>query len=153
MNYADLCEVEPSAGDALAFRGRTNGSEYVVTGEVASSALKDTPTDGDRVLEFAVDEFLAIDGDGVTTTRESLTDLQPVQPYLAEPPRPAPLPALVYPEDHPLGVSLPTPNWRVSRVSHYDTRPEGTPVDFSAGYVVGARDVLPADRPTSEVNL
>ena len=152
MNYAELCEVAPSAGDALAFRARNERSEYVVTGEVAGSALEDTPEDGDRVLEFAVDEFLAIDGDSVTPRREYLVELPPVQHYLGEPPRPAPLPALVC-REAPLGVSLPTPTWRGSRVSYYDTRPEGTPVDFTAGQMVGARDVLPPELATSEVIL
>ena len=153
MNFADLLEVAPGAGDALAFRARTECSGYVVTGEVASSALEDTPEDGDRVLEFAVDEFLAIDGDGVTPRREYLVELPPTQHYLGDPPRPAPLPALVYREEYPLGVSLPTPTWRGSRVSLYDTRPEGTPVDLIAGQMVGARDVLPPELTTSEVTL
>ena len=152
MNYAALREVAPSAGDALALRGRDR-TEYVIIGEIASAALEDTPEDGDRVLEFAVDEFLAIDGDGVTPRREYLVELPPIQHYLGDSPRPAPLPALVHREDHPLGVSLPTPTWRGSRVSWYDTRPEGTLVELTAGQMVGARDVLPPELATSEVIL
>ena len=152
MNYADLLDVSPSAGDALAFRARTERSEYVVTGEVAGAALGDTPGDGDRVIEYAVDEFLALENGEVTSKREYLVELPPIQHYLADPPRPAPLPALVYREELPLGVSLPTPTWRGSRVSYYDTRPEGTPVDLIAGGVVDPRSVFP-DTITNEVIL
>jgi hypothetical protein len=155
MNYADLLEVAPSAGDALAFRARTDRSEYVVTGEVAGAALGDTPADGDRVLEFAVDEFLKLEDGHPHPAREWLIDLAPVQPFPDEPPRPAPLPALVYRDDLPLGVSLPSPQvgGRPKRVELYDTRPRGTPVNLIAGHMVDARDVLPADLATGEVIL
>ena len=153
MNYAALREVAPSAGDALAFRARTEHSEYVVTGEVGGSMLENRPEDGDRVLEFAVDEFLELEDGHARPAREWLIDLQPVQHNLVDEPRPAPLPALIYREEYPLGVSLPTPTMRGSRVSWYDTRPQGTPVDFIAGQMVGARDVLPPELATSEVIL
>ena len=155
MNYADLCEVAPSAGDALAFRARTERSEYVVTGEVAGAVLEDTPEDGDRVLEFAVDEFLEFKDGHARPAREWLIDLAPLQPFPGEPPRPAPLPALIYREEHPLGVSLPSPQvgGQPKRVELYDTRPRGTPVNLIAGHVVDARDVLPAGVSTSEAIL
>jgi hypothetical protein len=143
MNYDELRKHEPAAGDALALRGTTGEYEYVITGEVAGTALEDAPEPDARVLRFAVDEFLEIRGEGLTQAREYLVDLPPVQHYLGEDPRPAPLPALVYREDLPLGVSLPKPTFRGSRVSWYDTSPEGTPVDFHTGEMVDTSLVLP----------
>lgn len=153
MNYADLLNAVPAAGEALALRTRADESEYVIIGEVASVDLEDRPGPRNRVLEFAVDEFLHIDDGGVTPGREYLNDLPPIQPYLADDPKPAPLPALIYREDAPLGVSLPTPIWRGSRVFHYDTRPEGELVAFAHGEVVAPQDVLPPEVSTSEVIL
>ena len=152
MNLADLCEVAPDAGDAVALRGRDR-TEYVITGEVAGGALEDTPEDGDRVLEFAVDEFLAVDDDGgVTPRREYLVDLPPIQHNLRDTPRPAPLPALVFSEEEPLAVALPVPTYRGSRVSWYDTRPEGALVELTAGAMVDPQTVLP-DSVMNEVRL
>ena len=160
MNYTALQEAAPSAGDALAFRGRDDGTEYVVTGEVASSALEDTPADGDRVVEFVVDEYYEIKEGQLQTPyppgyTPEFIDLPPAEPFADEPPKPAPLPELVHRDERNIGVRLPWGQYggQPKRLELYGMYPNGVVVDFAVGDIVSIPDVLPAEIAATEVIL
>ena len=154
MIYSDLRRQASSSGDALAFlfsQGPYDNPE-VVTGEVVSVELEESPDDGARVLEYTEDKSRRLNSDGEPEPSCLISGgLDEVIAQGGAPDEPAPPHRLlVFQETEEQGavgrLALGVPH-RVypdgtPPVDHWETYITGAILRLAAGPLISTREVL-----------
>lgn len=145
-----------SQGDAIAVKSALGDDEWILAGQVLSTATDTTEeeTPLERLSETNTSTtLLTIDADTwwELSDREFidrshvLKDRPQMQEHLAEPPKDAPPCSLTYWSDGRVGLTIPMPVANTSRVRYYTGDDYGTIVALDSGAVVDPNHLLEAD--------